>query len=86
MSRAAKASRKPETVVRDVSIFVSADGAELFVERTDGSITMALTAKDALAAVKQDDLRIAKRQKAIVITRVTWQPAFVTTDARKERA
>lgn len=71
---------KPKTIVREVSVYHKAD--EFIVERADGSMTIALTAKDVTNAIKSDDLKLAKKRSAMVVTRVTWHPVFVTTNEK----
>jgi hypothetical protein len=71
---------KPTTIVRDVSVYLT-DTGEFLVDRADGSMSIALTSADVLSAIKTDDAKIAKRKRAMVVTRVTWYPCFVSTPA-----
>jgi len=66
-------------MIRHVSVYDSGDG-EFHVERADGSMTIALSKEDALAAVKADDSKLAKRFHVIVITHLTWYPPVLVTE------
>lgn len=70
--------KRPNVITRDVSVYL--DGDEFVVERADGTYTVALTSNDVVKAVKTDDAKISKRAKVIVVTRLIWRDAFITTD------
>lgn len=77
---------KPKTVTRDVGVYYSENG-DLFVERSGNSMSVVRTPAEALALVKQDDAKISKRRKAIVITKIDWHhlPAYMVTEIGAKR-
>lgn len=55
---------------RSVEIF--GHEGEFHVERADGSVTVALSPKEALRAIRKDDKQISRTQNISVITTITW--------------
>lgn len=70
-------AKAPKVLTRDVSVYL--DRNEFVVERSDGTYTVALTSADVVKAVKADDAKLSKRGNVIVVTRLTWRDAYITT-------
>jgi hypothetical protein len=65
--------KKPAVIKREVSVYYHPDGEEWWILWPDGAAEVSLDPVDVLKRVKKSDTKIGTKEKAAVVTVLSWE-------------